>query len=145
MPTKKQTVLQVDADTEYTQHIFATSAGNGAAQDAIESVIVHHDAYLVGINMDVRCSLAANNDYYIVEVSSSGNYQAETSDQPNTMMVQAQHYSLATQGAGAVGKNSFVPTKLFFRAGDRIYINQSATSAKTTQIFVTLYWQYFQP
>lgn len=140
-PVKPQEVIKIDGDAEYTQHMYATQAGDGADQDAITSITVHHDAYLMGISLECRCSLVANNDYFIIELSKSGNYQADENDNPDTLLVMAQHFSLVTDGASAVGRGKEFRTKIFFRAGERIYLNQNVTSGKTAVSFATFYWR----
>lgn len=140
---KKKQILAIDGDAQYTQLIYDATACDGAEQDALTSITVHHDSYLVGIAFATRFSTNAANEYCLAELSRSGNFQGQTSDNPDTLAMICCDHSIVTSGGGNMAGNTFIKTKIFFKAGERIYFNQFGTDAVGSQKAAVLYWESF--
>ena len=145
MAGKKKEYLKTDADQEYTQYVtvYDHTVGASAEDDAVEVITVHHDAYLMGIELTGMMNFTAADDYYLIELSQSGNFQGWTNDNSDTIMVVMNR----AEGTFANGMTSgartiTIRTKIFFRAGDKIYINVGGTPAKVVYAAAVLFWQW---
>ena len=141
MSVRKKETIKIDGDAEYTQLLTTTHACDGTEEDAVATITVHHDGYLMGVHLASRMGYTTNGEYYNIELSKSGNYQADTSDNPDTLAVQCTSFQLATQGASIAWSLSMFRTKIFFRSGEKIYLNCKGSDGRTINAYATLFWQ----
>ncbi|GAH30422.1 unnamed protein product [marine sediment metagenome] len=141
MSVRKQEVLKIDGDAEYTQLIQVEHACDGSQEDAVATITVHHDGYLMGIQMSSRMGFTTNGEHYVLELSKSGNFQAFDSGNPDTLCVHNTSFQLATQGATVTSVISSLRTKIFFRAGERIYLNAFGAASRTVNGSAVLFWR----
>lgn len=145
MPKKKKLrMIEIDAEAEYTQTIADDTAFNGSEQDSLTTVTVHQNAYLMGIQFSGRFAATALAKNGTVELSRSGNYQGNTSDNPDTLMVIQADISGLTSGATQMAQNVSIRTNIFFRAGDKIYLNQFGDTGVGAQKIAVLFWRFHE-
>jgi hypothetical protein len=111
-------------------------------QDDIVNVTVHHDAILRAVKMIGSLTAAANNDYFVAELSDAGNFQGFSNDNMNTILILGSRFILITSGA----TNMHVETikedlDIKFIAGDRLFINAIGTNTKNLDLWAILYWE----
>lgn len=111
-----------------TRTIVASSTGTNAAQDAVQSILGVEDVFIIAINATLNWQTAAANDGGIVELSFSGNYQADTNDNSDSIMIMDTELRLLTSGGNQQSINSNISgIKIPWYAGDKLYVNVNGT------------------
>lgn len=129
--------------TQYTQLIALDDhTCDGSEEDSVVNVTVHHDARLIGIKAYLMMNTTATDDYCLVEISDSGNFQAFTNDNSNTLLLVGSRFEIVTSG----GANMYAESEVFgidipFLAGDRIFVNLIGTNTKIVDVHAILYWE----
>jgi hypothetical protein len=136
----------VDRDSMYTQLLeydqIAMTAGD---QDAVAQVTVHQNAYLKGIQLATIANLEAANSTAQIELSRSGNTQLDANDNADTLATHDHYQSTASAaGGGQISLSTHIPCKIFFRAGDKIYLNARVAGNVTTSARAVLFWEFHE-
>ena len=137
----------VDADVEYTQTIAIPAKEQVAASlDAEATVTVHQNAYLMGFELAVGSHDDGDETAIRVELSRSGNEQIEISDNPDTIAIASLYGTLATQGAANKSISVQARTKIFFRAGDKLYLNALLEVPSAVHFWANaiLFWRFHE-
>jgi len=124
----------------YRQSIFKLITANASDQDAEAVITVHHDAVLVGIDYAISYQFTTTADYAIVELSESGNFQGQTSDQGESLCV-VNVQILGTDAVWGAENGNTSAMRVPFRAGDKIYLNSRGTNARALKCFFILHWE----
>ena len=142
-----RTALMVDADVEYTQTLqIPETVITTGSYDAVATATVHQNAYLVGVQHSIGTHDSADNCTVRSELSRSGNEQITVSDQGDAISIIGVFTGTVTDGMATKTMVSQFRTKIFFRAGDRLYLNTIADIAGTTEyhVNVVLFWRFHE-
>lgn len=127
------------AKQNYTQTIYKAITCDGNDQDAETNVTVHHDATLKAIHYAVDPAFTTTADFCVIELSESGNYQADTSDNPDSLAVVMS--SIVGTAANSSKNGSIENLNIPFIAGDKIYINSRGTNTRVVKAMFILVWE----
>lgn len=140
---QKIPMMLIDADIQRTQLLGIRShTMDGTAQDAVKSVTVSRDSYLKGISLAVSAAISAVGELYNVEISKSGNCSTDAAaENSDTLVILSQHIQGGAAGAITNALNQFIPTKVFFRSGEKVYLNIEGTNGRDIDVFAVLFWE----
>lgn len=140
---RKVPLLAIDADIQRTQSLVAIDHTlNGTYEDAVSEVEVQGNAYLRAIQMMTQYSCTAANDYVQAEVSRSGNNQIAVNNNTDSLAILSQKTcGTFAQGMASEGSGIFIPMKMFFRKGDKIYLNLAGTNNLHCWVWAILFWE----
>lgn len=135
----------VDADIQRTQLMTVMDhTCDGTDEDSVTSVAAVANSYLVGIQATVQMTMGAAGDRYVLEVSRSGNNQANAGghDHSDTIAIFSEKVNGTwAQGLTTVGQPfSLFGLKLYFRKGDRVFLNVAGENTRHIWIWVNLFW-----
>lgn len=126
----------------YTRTIFAAASGAETEIDAAASIQVPSDSFLVAITGCLNVTGAADTDYGIAELSTSGNFQGLVNEVADTIMLLWDIFKFnvngMSQGHVALAVSGI---KIPFAAGERIFVNIGKTTLRVVQATFTCHFQ----
>ncbi len=123
----------------FTRHIAAEDNAATTEQDSVASTQIPSDAFLIGYVLSASMTFDATNQFGRVEVSTSGNYQGDTTDNGNTIattMLRSFGTSMESSSSHAMSG-----MRIPFAAGERVHVNTAHTASKGLRFQVTLHFE----
>lgn len=126
----------------FTRLLYASDDGATETVDSAATVQLPSDCFLIGVEHVHEFVSSGNNEEYISEVSTSGNFQGSTNGNSDTIHVIASRTREVTTGMyNTAVIDSLTGIRIPFAAGERIHLNMYHTASKTLVVRAVLHFE----
>lgn len=123
----------------FTRQIYAHVTSADTIVDAAATITIPTDCFLIGITHSIIHSASATGENATSEISTSGNYQGDVNDQPDSLHV-IRSQSIAAANVQALN-DSISGLRIPFAAGERIYLNVEHVASRVIRCGGVLHFE----